>query len=273
MKNRKLIALDLDGTLLDSKKNISDMTCSYLKELEDEGHIICLTSGRSPRSIYTHYSRIGLKRSPYIGYNGDYVYDINDKSVTTFDSIPVSFIREFLEVFKFENFSYFVAEDLENLYVNDPQIIVNEFDFLNPNSINVNVGKMPDIFKRDELYEVFFECEHDDNVREQIRDFTAKYDHVDMRFWYDEPYFGEFFVKHISKANGLKHVQEKYDIKDEDIIAIGDGNNDFEMLDLACIGYAMKNGAEKLKENRKYITKYTNDEEGVYHTLKDILAK
>lgn len=267
MKNRKLIALDLDGTLLDDQKNISSNTKKYLKELEDRGHIICLTSGRPPRAIKPHYDDIGLKNSPFIGYNGDLIYDVLKDKTTVFKSIPISFISCFFKHFDFYKFPYIAGEDLSHLYLNVADILFD--DFLHPDGIQVVVGQMPYTIVND--LEAFFFKTYDNN-QDEIKKFTSKHKDVEVRFWYDRPEFGEFYPANISKEVGLKEVAKNYNIEREDIIAFGDGNNDFEMLDFASTSFAMKNGAEKLKQQNKYVTEYTNNEEGVYRQLMKILG-
>lgn len=263
MENRKLIALDLDGTLLDDNKNISDITKKYLKELEDRGNIICLTSGRPPRAIESHYKDIGLKTSPYIGYNGDLICDKKNNEFTIFETMPKSFFVDFFNEFNFEKFPYIAAEDLDHLYLNVKDVLFD--DFLHTSDTEVVIGKMPDIFQGD-LYAFFFKI-YEEEMQERVNKFVSKYDNIEVRFWYDKPDFGEFFPKNISKEIGLREVQKRFDIKDEDTIAFGDGNNDFEMLKYAKTSFAMKNGSENLKKQSKNITEYTNNEDGVYREL------
>lgn len=265
MNNRKLIALDLDGTLLDSKKNISNKTKEYLKHLDSEGHVICLTSGRPPRSIKSHYNEIGLT-GPFIGYNGDYVFNSITNSVTVFKMMPKKF---FIDLFnKFKNFDYFVAEDINHLYLETDKTIFD--DFLNPHDINIEIGKVPDIFKGD-ICSCFFKC-IDAKRRKDILDFVSKYDDIEMRYWYDLPEFGEFFPVSVSKQTGLELIQKEFNIKDEDTIAFGDGENDYEMLSFAHTSFAMKNGSDELKKYAKNETTYDNDHDGVYFELKKILG-
>ena len=64
-----------------------------------------------------------------------------------------------------------------------------------------------------------------------------------------------------------------YNIKNDHLICFGDGINDFEMLDMAYIGVAMKNGSDELKSKAKYITDYTNNEDGVIKFLEKIIKK
>ena len=72
-----IIALDMDGTLLNSKKEISFKTALYLKKLSKQGHKIIISSGRPKRSIERYYNQLKLN-TPVIGYNGELIYSPND---------------------------------------------------------------------------------------------------------------------------------------------------------------------------------------------------
>lgn len=80
MKKRYLIALDMDGTLLDDKKEISKETKEYLKYLENDGNVIAIASGRPLRAIMPYYNEIGLT-GPIACYNGACVLDPINKSL------------------------------------------------------------------------------------------------------------------------------------------------------------------------------------------------
>ena len=68
-----LIALDMDGTLLNKSHVISKTTSDYFKQLEKDGHIIVIASGRPVRGIMNFYKELELD-TPIICYNGAYIY-------------------------------------------------------------------------------------------------------------------------------------------------------------------------------------------------------
>ena len=124
-----------------------------------------------------------------------------------------------------------------------------------------------------ELYKKWYDdtilCNTKD-IKDDIEKFASEYEDIQLRFWYDLDDYGEFYPSSISKATSLEKLIKDHQIKRDDVIAIGDGNNDFEMLSLASLSFAMKNGSAELKSKSRYVTEYTNDEDGVYHVLKDI---
>lgn len=81
-------------------------------------------------------------------------------------------------------------------------------------------------------------------------------------------YLVEIMGKGVSKGTGLKILAEYLGVDKKDILAIGNSLNDLEMLQFAGTGIAMKNSDDMLLEKWKHISKYTNNEEGVYNIIK-----
>ena len=79
LMTKKLIFIDLDGTLLNDSFELTPYTKDVLKRISEKGHLVVLASGRPPRAILPYYEELGLK-TPFIAYNGTYVIDPNDKS-------------------------------------------------------------------------------------------------------------------------------------------------------------------------------------------------
>lgn len=263
--NKKLIALDLDGTLLREDKTISKRTKTYLKELEDRGNIIVLASGRSPRAIIHHYESMSL-HSPYIAYNGNYLNDTINREETIFKKIGQIFLKSFFDRFSFDHFSYVSVESLDNLYMLKEDDRFEDFIF--PKKTNLILGDIKKNVNED-LMSFIFQVK-DKDIKDDIEKFASEDEDIKLRFWYDLDDYGEFYPSSISKATSLEKLIKDHQIKREDVIAIGDGNNDFEMLSLASLSFAMKNGSAELKSKSRYVTEYTNDEDGVYHVLKDL---
>lgn len=84
INERYLIAIDLDGTLLNDEKTISPLTMDVLKTLEKQGSFIVLCSGRASRSVqYFHDEVLKLESSPVICYNGHLSTNPHDETFKT----------------------------------------------------------------------------------------------------------------------------------------------------------------------------------------------
>ena len=87
-----------------------------------------------------------------------------------------------------------------------------------------------------------------------------------------KPVFLEFFSSRVSKSAAMEKIGELYGIKQEEMIAIGDGLNDLSMIQYAGIGVAMENAEEEVKRNSQYVTT-SNDEDGVRKAIEKFFTE
>ena len=83
----------------------------------------------------------------------------------------------------------------------------------------------------------------------------------------------EFVNKGMTKVKAIELLLNKLDIDKENVVAIGDGDNDIDMIKYVGCGIAMLNSPEIVKENADIVTKHTNNEDGVYYVIKELLSK
>ena len=268
MNKKYLIALDLDGTLLKDDKTISSATKDYLKELENQGHLVVLTSGRALRSVLFYYKDIGLKSSPVIAYNGHYALDpihnsfkiINKINKNTAKSIYSELIDKYIDSAMSENES--------TIYVDKNDHFL--FAFYEKNQLQVINGPLNETIKDDVLTFVM-KMNGTANCKQNIINVVSKYNDVQVRFWSEEheSQYCELYLKGISKAKTILEVANKYGIDLNNIITFGDADNDIEMLSDFSHSYLMKNGNPWLNKYAKKITRYSNEEDGVIFELKE----
>ena len=77
----------------------------------------------------------------------------------------------------------------------------------------------------------------------------------------------------MTKVKAIELLLNKLDIDKENVVAIGDGDNDIDMIKYVGYGIAMSNAPEIVKENADIVTKFSNNEEGVYYTIKELLSE
>lgn len=260
-----LIVLDLDGTLLTDEKTILPKTKQYLKELEEQGHVVAMASGRPPRAIIPYYQELGLK-GPLISYNGACVYDPKDPSFPSFDQYfskesVLDFLSKFPEGVIMEAF----AENQDTVfYLNKG----TEFDTMFHNDgMILKYGKFEEILDSD-VYA--FVVQLKDRSYIKMLDETQLYDEtLFLRHWYALEEVAEFGSYNRSKATGIEKLQQYYGIDRAHTIAFGDAENDVEMLSSAGVPFAMKNADPHLKAIAGNITLDDNNHEGIYLTLKE----
>lgn len=263
--NKYLIALDLDGTLLNSEQIISNNTKDYLNYLSLKGNIVTIASGRPPRSIKRYYEKLGLN-GPFISYNGSYVknnFDIDNYILKK--TIKKEYIVDFILRFEKDYLENVMIEDDYNQYYLKEN---KEYTFFfHPSEMKVFIGDVKNEIKEDKLTFVFEtkDTKNNDLISNYVE---SHYENIGIRYWYDAPNFGEFYFKDTNKGTSLLSLAKYYGIDPSHIIAFGDAMNDFYMLKSAGVSFAMKNGAKDLQKIATHITEFDNNHEGVYIELK-----
>ena len=263
----KVIAFDMDGTLLNKKKKISFLTCKYLQKLSKQGHKIILASGRPSRSMWVYYNKLKLK-TPMICYNGAYVFDPNDDK---FPKIEFEFPKEtIITVLKR------ITSHIKNVMCEtDTEIWVDKKDeylerYFWYEGMDIHYGDLAETLNKNPMtciVQTPYEYRETHDIDNAIKDFPL----IAARFWTGCPYF-ELYYKETSKGNALKRICEYYNIPLTDLIVFGDATNDVEMFEVAGTSILMSNAKYDLKDKVDMISIKDNNHNGIYHTLKKLLA-
>lgn len=263
MTTRKLVAIDLDGTLLGADSKISNRSIAILQEVAKKGHIIILSSGRPPRSMMETYKALKLT-TPLIAYNGALIKHPLDPSflgqANTFskekiiclfhqiNNIVTSFVSEdetSIAALHFDAYldKYFPFTGMETKYGNiDHDLSFNPFTCIM--GCDKEIGKKVEVIAEELGYS--------------------------YRHWRDSAYC-ELHIPGVGKGSSLRYVQSLLGFSKEDTIAFGDSDNDFEMLQEAALAFTMKNSRSPLLLSNFPTTEKSNAEDGVALTLKSIL--
>lgn len=250
---KKLIAFDLDGTLLDSKKKITKKTKLALKRLREAGHLVTIATGRSlPLSIEV------IKEGDFDHYvlcNGALAYVKHQ--VIYQNPLDRQAFKRLLQATQ--------EKSIDLAYQNKDAIYRHsDFDRKKMERAMFSFGacvppKKSFSDNQKNLYQALaFYGENQEGI------FSSEFPEFRFVRWHEEavdvlPHDG-------SKAQALLHMANKEGIHQEDIIAFGDGENDREMLQLAGTGIVMGNATDDLKKIGDYVTE-SHDEEGIFQAL------
>lgn len=263
MKKGYLIAIDLDGTLIQGFDNYDKLSFELLSKIAKENYVVIAT-GRPLRSSKYYYDILNLN-TPIINYNGALVHHPKDpnfqKSMITVDRNDViKILNDNLDVI---NNIFCEVEDDIFLYKKQDEIN----SYLHLDGGNLFIGDFQDILKENPNGAIVFSKVGSEEQLEKYleKEFKGK---LKIRFWDDANYVvSEIYSPITSKANGLKRIIEYYNIPYEKTISIGDGHNDIEMFNVTKYSVAMGNSHPMLLEHATHITKSVA-ENGVYHFLK-----
>lgn len=260
----KLVAIDMDGTLLNSNNKVSERTKDAIEKATKKGVKIILATGRILKSAINYSEELGL-RKPIIACNGAIIVD-EDKNIIYEKTIHKNIAGTIMDMAN-ENNIYYHFYDRDSLYSN---IYVNEIvKFYNTENsmekesqIKVNIFEnMKEVIDKNNINTYkFMIVDEDIDKLQALRNKLSQLKEINVcSSWHNNV---EVMHREVSKGNSLKYLCEKLNIPREKVIAIGDNENDMTMLEYAGLGVAMENGEAVAKSVADIVTS-TNDEDGV----------
>lgn len=258
----KLVAVDLDGTLLSDDGTISEANIKAIELAKKKGVKVVLATGRPISGIKNYIKQLNLMEDDYVVvFNGAVVQESKSSKIIEKKGLKVSDLYEVYELSKKldVNIHIHTAEECITPMVSKYSVFEAEL-----NSIPLKEMKFEELSQDTEVIKIMFidEEEKIDNIINLIdRRFLDKYTVVRSL-----PYFLEFLNKKANKREGLKALAKKLEISRDEIICIGDNENDLHMIEYAGLGVAMGNAVNVVKRSANYITK-SNKEDGVAHVI------
>lgn len=259
--NKHLIALDLDGTLLTDKKQISSHTKQVLLNAKEEGHILVISTGRPHRSSINYYHELNLD-TPMVNFNGALIHHPTNRNWDALHNpMPIRTAHKIIDACYDLGVNNILAEVMDDVFIDsyDRKII----DFLDQMADEppYTIGNLKHKLQVDPTSILVYPEEHQvDNLRNHLDEYHAEI--IEHRKWGAPFNVIEIIKKGMNKAVGLEKIAYYFDIPKERIIAFGDEDNDLEMIDYAGVGVAMGNAIDPLKSIAKHVTA-TNEEDGV----------
>lgn len=264
----KLIAVDMDGTLLNEQKVITDRTKKAIQMARDKGVKIVLASGRPIEGLERYLKELGLTTADdyVMSFNGSLIQNVQTREVISRDILK--------------------GKDLKKLYELSKVVGVNIHAFTKDGCVTPKMNEYTQLEGRIngiEVYEADYSTikEEDDVVKVMMIDPPEVLDkaigHIPDAFYEtytvvkSAPFFLEFLNKNSSKGKGIKALGEYLGIRREEIICIGDAGNDLDMIQYAGLGVAMGNAFEEVKAVADYIT-LSNEEDGVAHVIEKFIG-
>jgi 5-amino-6-(5-phospho-D-ribitylamino)uracil phosphatase len=252
-----LIAIDLDGTALDSQQKISDRTKRALREARASGYEVVIATGRPPRSSITYHRELGLL-GPIVTFNGAFVHHEDNPDFhfhVPLDRLKTLELLEECRRFKAHNI---MMEIKDKFYVWKRDEIT---DFLSYGGTPAAIGSIEQ--QLSDHPTVLLVRTPLENVQPFMQEVGQRFGkEVELRYWGD--YFQVIEIKRsgISKVTGLSYIARIMGIARERVIAFGDSANDLEMIEWAGLGVAMGNAPDELKKRADDVTE-SNEQDGI----------
>ncbi len=263
----KLIALDLDGTLLNDNKELTEKTAEALLSLKNRGMKIVFATGRPTKGVTRYVNQLHLHDIDdyLVTYNGAYVINMASNHYL---STTVLTGKDYHRIYEYSQKMGVGIHALTSEGVTTPKD--------NPYSeIESSVNELPkfiqspyEIDKDEPIIKIMIVADPPlVDVAEKGIDAPFKQDYTILR---SMPYFLEFIHPETNKGIGVEKIAAALDIKPEEVICIGDANNDLHMIEWAGLGVAMSNSTKEAKEIADVVTTSNNDD-GIAHFIHHIL--
>lgn len=260
--NIKLIAFDLDGTLLDVKHQLHDKTIEAVNEIRKKGVKTLVATGRMYCSAKPHTDKLGIV-DPVITYNGALVVNPQDDNQIFHSPIPYKIAKKITKMVVENDYHLQLYLD-DKLYVAEENKFTDTYEEISGIKAHA-VGRLDEFLEAEPTKMLIIE--EDEDRRVEIKNFLIGNFAGEIEISSSYPSFIEITQKGMSKAVPLKKLAEEYGVKREEVMAFGDGLNDLKMIEWAGIGIAMQNAHPELEEKADD-TAADHDELGIARYLK-----
>lgn len=263
MTKIKLVSSDVDGTLLESSQKMSQYTKDVIEQLQDNGILFGLASGRPIYQLRRTIKLWNLKYYPdfIIGMNGSELYDNQDKTITNYSLLSANDLKNIIDYM-----SPFMKRTNIYMYYHN-EMIYAKYDaiYLDSKRKYENIEKV-NLVSLEQFYsepnaKILFRLYDEKDMpilEEYIKNNPRKY----FAAYKTQPNLMEFTHPNTNKGAALKEYAKKYAISRDEIAAFGDTSNDNSMLKQADMSVCMENGSDDTKRVAKYITESNVDEDG-----------
>lgn len=265
----EILALDLDGTLTNSKKEISAPTLEALIDIQERGKKVVLASGRPTHGVVPLAKQLHLEKygSYILSFNGGRITDCRTGQVIYNKTLPYDVLAPLFFIAKKYSGIDIITYDSENIISGiKPNKYTELESFINHMPIIEVDNFASHITEPVNKFLITGEPEIIEKVKEEITGYFRSYLYV----YCSDPFFLEIMPPGIDKAHSLLRLLTSIGLTADQMICCGDGYNDLTMIEAAGLGVAMQNAQPLVKERADYITK-SNDEDGVLHVINQFM--
>ncbi len=264
----KLIAIDIDGTLLDEKNHLTQPTIDTITAARQTGIKVVLCTGRPLSGVKPYLDALSINGADEyaITFNGAMAQSLDGhiiahETLTYDDFLETEMLARRLGVhYQFETMDaiYAFNRDLSPYSIGESYLVRLPVKFRSPEEITQDLVISKAMFV--DFPKLITQANQ--AIPQSLRD--------SLYIVQSEPFFIELMNKNASKGNALKDLAASLNLKSENVMAIGDQGNDLTMIEYAGTGVAMGNGIAEVKAAASFITK-PNSENGVAYAINKLV--
>jgi Cof subfamily protein (haloacid dehalogenase superfamily) len=262
----KIIACDLDETLIRTDRTISDKDKEAILKAKELGVKFVPATGRGFNSVQGTLKELGLydlENEYVISYNGGAITENKGNKLLHFEGIPFELAQEFYRRgLEYDVCIHIYTKDMVYAY----NYVQEEIDYLAGRmEVTEIFDRNIDFLKGQDIVKALYmntDFAYLKKIEEDLKDITQN---VDVSFSSNR--YIEFNHQGVNKGQGLLSLAELLGVKREETIAIGDNYNDLSMIKAAGLGVGVQNSAEGMKKDCDYITQATCNENAVAEVI------
>ncbi len=257
----RLVALDLDGTLLRSDKTISERTLQTIQTARDQGVVVAIATGRMYSTARAYGRILGLGDMPMVLYAGGLIQTVESGKKLYEKAISVEDAKDVLAIAKEKGWQMQTyIDDVLRVAVSDHW--VQEYE----KKTGANA-----VICGDDVYQPQGPCNKilSRGTHEELLQRKAYIDRQlpgKLQVLFSEDTFLEIMPIGVNKGTGLQRLADLFGVSIEETMAVGDSQNDIDMLKAAGLSVTMENAHDEIKKIAGYVTA-SNDEDGVAQAI------
>lgn len=275
----KAIILDMDGTMLDHKNEVSENLHAYIKELRKRGEIIFIATGRTMEEIKEN-APADLEVDGIVSANGMVMYMENKQIVkhALEEKLVEELVRKageagiYYEVHPDEGLRMALKKDesffREMITAPYPETVKEDEWREREAALDGNMD-WKETIKTSDIAKIYFFSKEKNRMLDWKRELDKQKEKTAFSAFSSSDHNVEVMGKNISKATGIQYILERYGFHSDDVMMIGDSENDLPLMEIAGYSVAMKNAPARVKEKVDEVTKFGYKEDGLYHYLKE----
>lgn len=272
--NYKLFVADMDGTLLNDDKKLTEKNIQSIRKLQNFGIQFAIATGRHDSMIKGYLKHIDLQ-VPVISCNGAIVREPFSDQVFLSEALPKEQSLNVIDICKEKNVDFHIYghDSIFGESLSNKMLYYQDLNKTLPSDERTKLVTVPDckdivVNESEPLYK-FIIISDRNNYMPPIIDRIS--DIEGLTACQSMPMFCDVMKGGISKAYALQKLSESLGIKRNEIVAIGDQLNDLELIEYAGLGIAVANAEDELKEKADAVTISDNNEDAVAEAIESFL--
>lgn len=266
MNKYKMICLDIDGTLLNSKHRISQNTKKAIQIVSKEMQIpVILVSARMPKGILFLLEELNISQ-PIICYSGALIMD-DKNNILSNVNITIPDVKQVFNSARCIGVHVSLYKDNEWYIQEMDKWAEQESEITNISPIITSFDDLFNVWEQEKSGPNKILCMAGSNEIKALDMKIKSYHSSNLNIYPSKPTYLEIMSNNASKTSAIELLCKKFHIQKSKVIAMGDNYNDISMIEFAGLGIAMGNAPEQVKQYADDIT-LSNDEDGVAAAIK-----